>query len=168
MFLYGWWIGNDAGLWAEFARLRRRALGWALFLFAAYAALVFTAPDELPLWHENIIRTLRNAYIWTALCAILGWAHAWLNRPFRWLPWATEAVYPWYVLHQSLIVLCAYWLLPLHLGPVAEPLLVLAGTIAGCWLLHEFMIRRSRWLRPLFGLKLLRPMPRPLPLAARA
>ena len=62
------------------------------------------------------MRTLRNLYIWTALCAILGWAHVLLNRPFRWLPWANEAVYPWYVLHQSLIVLFAYWLLPLQLG----------------------------------------------------
>ena len=102
----------------------------------------------------------------SALCSILGWAHAWLNRPFRWLPWANEAVYPWYVLHQSLIVLCAYWLLPSQLGPVLEPLLVLAGTIAGCWLLHGFVIRRSRWLRPLFGLKMLRPMQQPRPITA--
>jgi glucans biosynthesis protein C len=62
-------------------------------------------------------------------------------------------VYPWYVLHQSLILLIAYLLLPLHLGPVLEPVLVFAGTIAGCWLLHELVIRRVPWLRPCFGLK---------------
>ena len=104
-----------------------------------------------PDWVLVIGRTLRNVYIWMALCAILGWGKALLDRPFRWLPWANEAVYPWYVLHQSLIVLFAYWLLPLQLGPVLEPLLVLAGTIAGCWLLHEFVIRRVRWLRPALG-----------------
>ena len=157
VFLYGWWIGTDERLWAELARLRRRALGWALFLFAAYALLVFTAAEDVPSWHETIIRTLRNAYIWTALCAILGWARVLLDRPFRWLPWANEAVYPWYVLHQSLIVLCAYGLLPLQLGPVLEPLLVLAGTIAGCALLHA-IIRRSPLLRPCFGMKA---VPRP-------
>lgn len=152
-FLYGWWIGTDAGMWAEFARLRQHALGWAIGLFAVYAALVFTVPEDVPYWEEAGIRVLRNAYIWTALCAILGWAHVLLNRPFRWLPWANEAVYPWYVLHQSLIVLCAYWLLPLQLGPVFEPMAVLAGTLAGCWLLHAFVIRRSTFLRPCFGLK---------------
>ena len=26
LFLYGWWLGTDAGLWAELRRLRRRSL----------------------------------------------------------------------------------------------------------------------------------------------
>ena len=155
VFLYGWWLGTDTGLWAEFARLRKRATGWALGMFAAYATLVFALPEGAPDWQVFVIWTLRNAYIWLALCAILGWGRALLDRPFRWLPWANEAVYPWYVLHQSLIVLCAYWLLPLELGPFAEPLLVLAGTVAGCALLHAG-IRRVRWLRPLFGMKAMR------------
>ena len=54
--------------------------------------------------------------------------------------------------HQTLIIGVAYLLMPLHLGPVVEPLLVLGGTIGGCALLHECLIRRVRWLRPLFGL----------------
>jgi hypothetical protein len=36
---------------------------------------------------------------------------------------------------------------------VAEPALILLGTVGGCALLHEFVIRRVRWLRPLFGLE---------------
>jgi peptidoglycan/LPS O-acetylase OafA/YrhL len=155
VFLYGWWLGSDAGVWDELVRLRKRALGWALFVFAVYITLGLSLPDDAPQWQETFVRTLRNFYIWLALSAILGWGKALLNRPLRWLPWANEAVYPWYVLHQSLIILIAYWLLPLQLGPVLEPLLVLGGTIAGCWSLHEFLIRRVRWLRPCFGLKAL-------------
>ena len=96
---------------------------------------------------------MRNHSVWATLCAILGWSYALLNRPFRWLPWVTPAVYPWYVLHQSLIVLMAYWLGPLQIGPVAEPLLVGLGTVLGCWLLTSGLIARTPWLRPLFGLK---------------
>lgn len=93
-----------------------------------------------------------SIYWWTALLALLAWgAHA-LNRPWPGLAYASEAVYPWYILHQSLIVLAAYWLIPLGLGPVWEPLGVLAITVAGCVLIHELLIRRVRWLRPLFGL----------------
>ena len=153
VFLYGWWLGADDGVWDELVRLRRHALVAALMLVTVYLAMVFGLPDDAPEWVNLIGRTVRNFYIWTALCAILGWGKAYLDRPFRWLPWANEAVYPWYVLHQSLIILLAYWLLPLHLGAVMEPLLVLAGTVAGCWLLHEFVIRRVDWLRPCFGLK---------------
>jgi hypothetical protein len=63
------------------------------------------------------------------------------------------------MLHQTLIVGIAYVLVPLHLGPVAEPMLVLVGTIGGCALLHEGVIRRVHWLRPLFGVKLPRRKP---------
>ena len=81
-------------------------------------------PEQAAVW------TLRNLYVWSMLLAILGWAHALLNRPFRWLPWANENVYPWYMLHQSLIVLFAYWLLPLHLHPLVEAVCILALTVA--------------------------------------
>ncbi|QWP74878.1 acyltransferase family protein [Lysobacter sp. K5869] len=152
VFLYGYWLGNDAGLWAELTRLRRRTLALAPLLFAVYVAMLTLLPEDVPDSVQYLIWTLRSVYIWTALCAILGWSHRLLNRPLRWLPWATEAVYPWYVLHQSLIVLIAYWVLPLKFGPVAEPAIVLTGTVAGCFVLHE-IIRRVPLLRPCFGLK---------------
>jgi hypothetical protein len=38
------------------------------------------------------------------------------------------------------------------LGPVIEPLLLLGCTIGGCFVLHEYLIRRTPLLRPLFGL----------------
>ncbi|SDY25017.1 Peptidoglycan/LPS O-acetylase OafA/YrhL, contains acyltransferase and SGNH-hydrolase domains [Lysobacter sp. yr284] len=152
VFLYGYWLGNDAGLWSELTRLRRRTLALAPLLFAAYLALITLLPEDVPDGVQYLIWTLRSVYIWTALCAILGWSHQLLNRPLRWLPWATEAVYPWYVLHQSLIVLIAYWILPLKFGPVAEPAIVLTGTVAGCFVLHE-IVRRVPLLRPCFGLK---------------
>ncbi|MCF5992844.1 acyltransferase, partial [Xanthomonas perforans] len=34
-----------------------------------------------------------------------------------------------------------------------EPALVIAATVIGCLALHEYVIRRVRWLRPLFGLR---------------
>ena len=102
-------------------------------------------------------RLCGDLYTWSAIVAILGFAYRHLNRPWRWLAWARESVYPWYVLHQTLIIVALVWLVPLRLGPVGEPLLVLLATVAGCWLLCDGWIRPSRWLRPLFGLA---PLPR--------
>jgi hypothetical protein len=96
-------------------------------------------------------------YLFSALLAILGWGKALLDRPFRWLPYCTEAVYPWYMLHQSLIIVLVFWLKPVALGPWLEPALVLGGTIGGCFVLHEFLIRRVGFIRPLFGLKPAKP-----------
>jgi glucan biosynthesis protein C len=83
---------------------------------------------------------------------VLGWSHRLLNRPWPWLTWANESVYPWYMLHQTLIIVGVAWLAPLQTGPWIEPLLLAAFTLGCCWGLTA-LIRRSHWLRPLFGLK---------------
>ena len=64
----------------------------------------------------------------------------------------TEAVFPFYIVHQSIIVLVAFWLAPLSLpGGVAFALLV-AATLAGCW---GFYLggRAIGPVRPLIGLR---------------
>ncbi len=154
VFLYGYWIARDTQWWTSLAAARKPLLSAALAMAAVYLPMLFLLDDDAPTWVLLTARALRNLYCWTALLAILAWGHAWLNRPFRWLPYATEAVYPWYVLHQSLIVLIGYWVGPLALGAVLEPAVVLFGTAGGCLMLHELVIRRVPILRPLFGLRM--------------
>jgi glucan biosynthesis protein C len=177
MFLYGYAIGTHQGLWQELARLRRRSLGMALFCFATFVVLdrlgdlmgmnSWSASTHAA--YHLCERALRFFYMWSAIAAVLGWGHQYLNRPFRWLPYAREAVFPWYILHQSVMLALAYWLIPLKLGPVLEPSLMLLGTVAGCAVLHELVIRRTRWLRPLFGLDAIPRTARPeSPLVAQA
>ncbi|HEY4560805.1 MAG TPA: acyltransferase, partial [Lysobacter sp.] len=132
-----------------------------------YGTLVAVLPDDLPHYVQQIVWVLRSVYIWWSLCAVLGWSKALLDRPWTWLGWANEAVYPWYVLHQSLIVLIAYWLIPLRLPLGVEALVVLAGTVIGCWAGFA-VIRRVPLLRPLFGLKWRRRDARPAPMPAAA
>lgn len=155
IFFYGWCLGNSETIWTELAARRKLALGLALTAGTGYLLTVrmFWGLEEVSTAEQCLIWALRNMYVWATLCAILGWAHVFLNRPWRWLPWATQAVYPWYVLHQSLIVLLAYWLVPLKLGAVAEPLLVVGGTVVGCWIITSGIVQRIQWLQPLFGLK---------------
>lgn len=150
VFCYGWWLASGSGVWQELARLRRASLVAALAVFVAYMALRTDKPSAAIL---TLVLALRSAYVWLAIAAVLGWGHAYLNRPFKWLPFATEAVYPWYVLHQSLLIVIAYWLVPLRIGPVLEPTLVVVGTFVGCWGLHVGVIRPVRWLRQCFGLR---------------
>jgi glucan biosynthesis protein C len=138
LFFFGFLIGRDEGLWAEFARLRRVTLAGAVAMFV----LLNMTDSQLVIY--------LNRWLW--LMAVFGWGFHALNRPMRWLPYATEAVYPWYILHQTITVVLGYQLSRLALGPVVEPLLVLGGTVLGCYMLHEYVIRRTRLLRPFFGL----------------
>jgi glucan biosynthesis protein C len=152
-FFMGYLIGTDAGLWGELARLRRRNLTLGLASFAILMFMTKVLPDDRTDSQQfaMLLVTYLNRWLW--IVAVLGFAHRHLNRPFPWLGYANEAVYPWYVLHQTITVVAGYWLSRLALGPVAEPALVLIATFGGCALLHEFAIRRSRVLRPLFGMK---------------
>ncbi len=166
VFAVGVLIAGRAQMWDALIA-RRWPLTWCAVAGAGFymglrvigrrVASGLMAPDlllqlmPLPAW--KLLSTCAHAlYWWTALLSLLAWGHHALNRPWPGLAYATEAVYPWYILHQSLIVLAAYWLIPKGLGPLWEPLLVLTLTIAGCGLIHELVIRRTRWLRPLFGL----------------
>ena len=151
-FLYGYFVGGDKGLWSELSRLRWKSLWVALTILAIYLFVSrIVLPDEPTALQIFMARPLRWFYMWIVLVTILGWACTHLNRPFRWLPYATNAVYPWYVLHQSLIIPLGYWLSSLALGPVAEPLLVLAGTILGCFAIHHLVVRNLGPLGFLLG-----------------
>lgn len=161
--LFGYLISRQQDFWQRVAQWRSKTLPVALLGITLELSLRAVGrglllPEDVPEWLTvlpwvAIEHAGRALYMWTALLAIFGWGFTWLNRPFRWLPYATEAVYPWYILHQSLIVLLAYWLIPSKLGGGVESMLVISGTIGGCLLLHELVIRRIGFLRPLFGLK---------------
>jgi surface polysaccharide O-acyltransferase-like enzyme len=169
LFLLGYVLATRTGFWNWAQRLRWRTLGVAMLAIGMELGLRWLGhhppAGPMPEWTlqvpwYTVERVARVTYTWMALLAIFGWGRAWLNRPFRWLPYCSEAVFSWYILHQTLIVALAWWLIPMRLGAATEASLVVAGTIAVCLLLHEGLIRRIGWLRPLFGLK-----PRPKPTA---
>ncbi|MDR7193901.1 acyltransferase family protein [Luteimonas terrae] len=161
VFAFGLLVARSDPFWSALLHKRVRLLWLAVgsgALYLGLRAMGAWLPDAaylelMPLdaW-RTVVRVIQTVYWWTALLALLAWSARLLDRPSTWLRYASEAVYPWYILHQSLIVLAAYWLIPLHLGALWEPLLVLAITITGCVLIHELLIRRIGWLRPLFGL----------------
>jgi len=162
VFLAGYLLGREPRFWERVEALRWATLATVLGAVAWYLfleALGRWLPPASPLrqWPEPFWRLQSQycevVYSWGMLLTLLGWGKHCLDRPFPWLPYCTEAIYPWYVLHQSLMIAVLFWLKPMQLGPWMEPALVLLGTVGGCLLLHELLIRRSRWLRPLFGLK---------------
>ena len=151
MFLYGYWIGADEGIWRELRQRRWWLLAAAVLAFAAFFWLRETTVPG-PSFGRALYDFAQRLNGWTWILLALAWSHHLLNRPFRWLPYATQAVYPWYILHQSIIVAAGYGLATLSLGPWLEPGLVLAATVLGSVLIAEG-IGRSSWLRPLFGMR---------------
>lgn len=174
-------LGFAAARWQRGWELLRRGRGLTLGLALVALALELglralgrtSLPAEVPAWLLALPwaqgeRIARAAYTWTALLAIFGWAQVWLDRPFAWLGYARQAVFCWYITHQTVLIVLLYWLRPFQLGPWLEPALVLAGTVAGCAAFHHWVVLSQRWLHPLFGVQRGRPHPAPAACQASA
>lgn len=155
-FFIGFLLGRDEGFWADLVRMRKATITMAVLCFIALLSRNAFMPENPSVILEQISTAITYLNRWLWIVAVLGWGHHLLNRPMKWLPYATEAVYPWYILHQTIIIVVGYNLTKLSLGPVVEPVLLLFATTSGCLLIHEYVIRRTRILRPLFGLQAVR------------
>ncbi|HEU5435570.1 MAG TPA: hypothetical protein VFU95_04060, partial [Telluria sp.] len=63
----------------------------------------------------------------------------------------TEAVFPVYIVHQTLIVVMAHYLKPVRFAPGTEGAILVVLTLCGSFAVFE-VVRRVAVLRPLFGL----------------
>ena len=71
----------------------------------------------------------------------------------KWLRYGQEAALPVFVLHQPVIVVIAFFVVQWSVGMWIKLPLVVLGSFAVTLCLHEFVVRRIRPLRILFGIK---------------
>jgi len=150
-FLFGYLIGRDEGFWSELDRMRVITSIAALVFFGLFMTREQLLPQDSFAFANEVQMLIIYCNRWLWIVTIFGWGHHFLNHPSRRLSYATQAVYPWYILHQTIIIVIGVNLAKFSLGPVIEPVLVLGGTIVGCYVLNEFVIRRVRVLQPFFG-----------------
>ena len=135
--------------------LRRPALLLAVAGYIGYLFYYVSHPEGGPeptVLASSAGRLARTAQSWGAIVALLGFALAWNPGDSAARRYLTEAVFPWYIAHQTLIVLAAFWLRPFGLGNGVLFAALVAITAGGCALFFE-MVRRSGPLRSLFGLR---------------
>jgi glucans biosynthesis protein C len=150
-FLFGAGLARAQGLWETIVRHWKGAAAAALLGWAVYAGIVMQEGDPDTVG-RTAARIARSVQAWGAILALLGAAQLFLHKDGPARRYLTDAVFPYYIAHQTIIVLAGFWLKPLGIGPGAEFAVILAATVAGCALTYE-AVRRVRWLRPLFGLK---------------
>lgn len=162
-FLFGFGLAKSKPVMAAIVRSRGWGAAMAILGYAAGAGIELAYPGSQtpPQWLGDILLIAEYVQCWGAIVALIGIAERYWNRDHRWRATLTEAVFPFYLIHQTIIVLTEYWITPLHLGPVIEASILIGATIAGCWVFY-LIGRRIGWLRPLIGLKRrVRPMHRP-------
>jgi glucan biosynthesis protein C len=89
---------------------------------------------------------------WAWILALVGYAGRYLQFTNRFISYANQAILPWYILHQTLIVVFAVQLKSFLLPVALESMLLIISTVVGCLLGYE-IVKRVTLLRWLFGLK---------------
>jgi glucans biosynthesis protein C len=154
-YLFGFLTARSETLKAAYIRMRRPALVLALLSWVAWAgyAWVYRADDAMP--PDALRMAMRVVYSidqWAFMAAILGYGARWLNRGGPVLRYLTVGVFPFYIVHQTVIITAAHYLMPLDLPLAVEAGLVIGATVAGCVLAYE-VARRLGWFGLLLGVK---------------
>jgi glucan biosynthesis protein C len=152
VFVLGLLLARETGVWEEMCRQRWRALALALASYGVVATYFsHYASVAPPDWLRQGQRVFYALDQWAAIVAALGFARHWNPADSRARRYLTEAIFPFYIVHQTAIVVLAHCMKPLGLRPPVEGPLLIAATVAICFASFE-IVRRVGWLRPLFGL----------------
>jgi peptidoglycan/LPS O-acetylase OafA/YrhL len=143
-FLFGFiCVFTGDGFWQTVKRWKWEMLFMAVALFVVrYYVHDLEAPDYLKAIESNL---------W--IFAMFGLGYSFLNHPGKTLAYLSQAAYPIYILHMIFLYLASFLLVPIGIPVSLKFILVIVITFAGCFLFYEFVVRRIRILRPLFGLR---------------
>lgn len=152
-FLFGVLLRGSPALWAAIRRWWRHAAVLAVAGYAVVAAIAYLHPGSTTPGDTlaALFRGARAVQGWAAIVALIGVADRWLNRDAPVRGTLTEAVFPLYIAHQTIIVVVGWWLLPFGLPNLAAFAVLVATTAAGSWLFYVAGRSVPR-LRPLIGL----------------
>ena len=151
LFVFGFLLlASGETFWDNVTRYRRRNLFIGIGSFSVLVILWQFEDGYLRHFTEAGFKVLN---LWTWIFVLFGYSAVYLNRPGRVLRYCNRAVYPFYILHQTLTLIIAYFIMNLNWGFWPKAAILTAGTFGGCLMLYQLVILPIKWLHPFFGLK---------------
>lgn len=153
IFLFGVLLRGSPALLASIARQWRIALVVATIGYAIIVACKIAFPGEelLPANIEPLFSAGKALLGWGAIIALFGIADRYWNRDAPIRATLVEAVFPFYIVHQTIYIGAGWWLNDFGLGALGEFLVLVAATTIGC-IAFYLLGREIPLLRPLIGL----------------
>jgi surface polysaccharide O-acyltransferase-like enzyme len=157
-FVYGFILISHEGLQKRIQQLRWISLAGTLVCFVALMALWASQGD--PAYGSARYAQVFGVFGISSWCWILtffgfGFRHLTQSKPI--LAYANEAVLPFYILHQTVLLSIGYFVVQWRVPDVLKWLMISVSSFATIMLLYEFLVRRFNVMRFLFGMK---PLPR--------
>ena len=92
-----------------------------------------------------------NSWCWTMVVFAVGMRH--LDFTNRWLQYSREASFPFFWVHQPVIIFIAFYAVRWEVNLLIKLFVVVIGSFAGSLALYELFVRRIDPVRALFGMK---------------
>lgn len=136
--------------WKTVEENRKTYLGCGIIGFTALLSIITLFEDG---YERHFIEALISVFsFWSWILTLFGYASKYLNKPSKALSYCNEAVYPFYILHQTITVIIGYFLMNWNWNFLIKFSILTIGTFISSWIIYEFLIRRMTIIRPLFGL----------------
>lgn len=136
-------------VWQAFENIRYISL---LLALASYGVIMIRYNWNTPL---DVIQwdLLEMLMKWSWVATLIGFARHHLNFTNEFIRYGNSIVYPFFILHQTVIIIIGYYIIDWGMSGVLEFVAIAIGTFIICLALIELVIKRSNILRLLFGLK---------------
>ena len=152
LFFYGFiLIATGDVFWQALTKVKSKAIILGIIGFASQAFIWLFLEDGYVVHFTEAFLKVVN--IWSWILVLFAYASEYLNKPSKGLAYSNRAVYPFYILHQTVTVAIAYYLMDLSWGLFPKALVLVVGTFGISWLIYDLIILRIPILHPLFGLK---------------
>lgn len=113
------------------------------------------------IWSYNpktlLVLMLHGINTWFWLLTLIGLGSKWFNFSNRFLKYANDACFPYYILHYLPVTIIGYYIVNQHLPVGIKFAIVTLASILITLVLYEILFKRVNFIRILFGLQ---PLPK--------
>ncbi len=139
--------------WGAIGKIKWQSLTIAVVGLPVYVYLVWHISGYGDFaWQSILLGLIRNSYGMSVLLAMLAFAQKYINRGSKVLTYLSGAAFPVYILHQSVMMVLAYFILKWPVGIGLQYVLIAGLTLVASLALYE-LFRRIRPLRVVLGIK---------------
>ena len=149
IFFLGYILATDDRYRPAIERVRYFSLTLSLLLLAIGYSLEMS---DISIY-SYFLAPFRGLNTWAWLMTFMGFAIHHLNFNNSFLRYANETVLPFYILHQTVIVIIGYFVRDWQMNIFPKYLFLAAVSFIIIMALYEFVVKRIDVLRFLFGMK---------------
>ena len=164
-FLFGIIFYSQQKLWLAIGYARRYFLAAATIILVPFYAMFLQYMGDIPRVVNQetghiIFGVSATLLSYFTVMTVVGYGQKYLNRPHPWLSKINEGLYPFYILHQTVIIWIGFYICQLDWSVAGKYWVICFLTLFSCVGFYLLMIRPFNFMRVLFGLKRMEKSPK--------